>query len=76
MAEDMEIRLNNLIKQIADVVRDHEMTDHAGNRCGDERANTVAFIAHKLMLSVDEWVVAMDRFGEYLQIHESHKHGH
>jgi len=69
-------KLKQLSAELIETIEWHEESEHGGSRCPDERANVIAFLAHGLMLTVDEWVKAMDIFGEYLSIHEEHLKEH
>lgn len=52
MEEEVEY-LNEVARELEKRIRIHENEDHAGDFCPAERANTVAFIAHRLGADMD-----------------------
>ena len=49
----METHMGHMADALIKIIHDHESREHEGESCLAERANTIAFIAHKLGLTSD-----------------------
>jgi hypothetical protein len=70
--------LNKEAKQFADDFNEwlekHEREYHDGERCDEERANMLAYFAHRMGYSHEVLVLMLNRLGDYQAIHEEHHH--
>jgi hypothetical protein len=78
-AEPAEHEVNFEIKAFLNIwlswLEGHEQEVHDGERCEDERANLIAFIAHKIGMSPEAWDHVVEMYDYYQRKHEEHDAG-
>ena len=57
-------------------LEEHERVAHDGERCDEERANMLAYLAHRMGYSHEVLVLMLGRLGDYEAVHREHHHDH
>ena len=78
--DDELFDLNVLAREFADRVNEwmqhHDRVVHNGEPCHDERANILAYLAHRMGYSRDTFVIMLERVRDYEGLHAEHNHDH
>ena len=73
-AYTMRTALRRIASELELVIHRHEEIVHAGKWCVEERANTVAFLAHRLgVRDSDSLAVFLEALERYELFHEEHE---